>query len=66
MDPNSTNECRIYQQIILMLVREVQELEGKLKKLQSQCQHVFLETTSPHARTCLKCCYSEDIYYRFS
>ncbi|SDM46530.1 hypothetical protein SAMN04488137_0263 [Fictibacillus solisalsi] len=47
------------------LAERVKHLEKQLKEIQSHCSHVFFETSESDVRTCIKCSYTETVFYRF-
>lgn len=47
------------------LAEQVRLLEKQLKEIQSHCSHVFFETSESDKRTCVKCSFTERIFYRF-
>jgi hypothetical protein len=54
-----------YRQTLSKLLLEMERLGENVKQIQSNCQHVFYETSTSNIRGCIKCYYSEVVKVRF-
>ncbi|MGG5252544.1 hypothetical protein ACQYAD_03340 [Neobacillus sp. SM06] len=56
-----SNEIERLKEEILAIKKKLQQLQGELETIQSNCKHVFVETSV--MRVCQKCGLSESTYY---
>jgi len=69
MAQNYINSLIYYQtkdrKILSKVIVEMERLKENVKQIQSNCQHVFYETSISNIRGCIKCYYSEVVNVRF-
>ncbi|MFC7371456.1 hypothetical protein ACFQPF_07195 [Fictibacillus iocasae] len=62
MAADCTRNCTV---LVFALLAKVRELQEQVHTLQTQCRHVFVETSESDIRTCLSCGYTEAVICRF-